>query len=186
MPNRQQEIMNATLTLVSEQGLLATSISQIAKRAKAGPGIIYHYFASKDEIMHSLYISIFTELMDALLDNALLERPCLERLKTIWMRRFYFHINNPAKAKFIEQYKNSAYFTPAQEQLTNELLADLASMIANDINRGDIKPLPLRVVHAMTLGVADNIAKLQIAGSVDLQENELNAIAELTSLSVLN
>lgn len=185
MSNRQQEIMNATLALVSEQGLLGTSISQIAKRAKASPGIIYHYFASKDEIMHSLYVSIFRELMDALLDEPLLERPCLERLKTIWLRRFYFHISNPAKAKFIEQYKNSTYFTPVQEQLTNELLADLAGMIENDIIRGEIKALPLRVVHAMTMGVADNIAKLQIAGSLDLQENELDTIADIASRSVL-
>lgn len=185
MTNRQQEIMNATLVLVFEQGLLGTSISQIAKRAKASPGIIYHYFASKDEIMHGLYISIFKELMGALLDEALLERPCLERLKTVWLRRFHFHISNPAKIKFIEQYKNSTYYTPAQEQVTNELLADLASMIQNDIMRGEIKALPLRVVHAMTMGVADNIAKLQIAGSIDLQKEELNTIAEITSQSVL-
>lgn len=185
MSKRQQEIMDATLGLVFEHGLLGTSISLIAKRAKASPGIIYHYFTSKDEIMHSLYISIFKELMDALLDDALLERPCVERLKTVWLRRFHFHINNPAKTEFIEQYKNSPYFTPAQQQLTNELLADLAGMIQNDIIRGEIKALPLRVIHAMTMGVADNIAKLQIAGSIDLQEEELNTIAEITSQSVL-
>ncbi|HUN23974.1 MAG TPA: TetR/AcrR family transcriptional regulator [Anaerolineales bacterium] len=185
MSNRQQEIMNATLDLVFEQGLLGIRISQIAQRAKASPGIIYHYFESKDEIIHSLYLSIFKELMDALIDDALLERPCLERLKTVWLRRFHFHISNPAKTKFIEQYKNSTYFTPAQEHLTNELLADLASMIQNDIMRGEIKALPLRVVHAMTMGVADNVAKLQIAGNLDLQENELNKIADIVSRSVL-
>ena len=185
MSNRQQDILDATLTLVSEHGLLGTSVSKIAKQAKASPGIIYHYFASKDEIMHTLYLNIFKELMDALLDDVLLKRSCLERLKTIWLRRFHFHIDNPAKTKFIEQYKNSTYFTPEQEQVTNELLIGLVMMIQGDIERGEIKALPLRVVHAMTAGVADNIAKLQIAGSVDLQEDELNTIADIASRSVL-
>ena len=185
MLNRQHDILDAALTLVNEQGLLGIRISQIAKRAKASPGIIYHYFASKDEIMHTLYLKVFQELMNALLDDALLERPCLERLKTVWLRRFQFHIDNPAKTKFIEQYKNSTYFTPEQEQATNELLVGLIMMIQGDIVRGAIKPLPLRVVHAMTMGVADNIAKLQIAGSVDLQEAELDMIADIASRSVL-
>lgn len=185
MSNRQQDILDATLSLVSEHGLLGTSISKIAKQAKASPGIIYHYFASKDEIMHTLYLNIFKELMDALLDDVLLERPCLERLKTVWLRRFHFHINNPEKTKFIEQYKNSTYFTLEQEQATNELLIDLVTMIQGDIVRGEIKALPLRVVHAMTMSVADNIAKLQISGSIDLQEDELNTIADIASRSIL-
>ncbi len=185
MSNRQQDILDATLALVSEHGLQGTSISKIAKQAKASPGIIYHYFASKDEIMDTLYLSVFKDLMDALLDDALLAQPCLERLKTVWLRRFDFHINNPEKTNFIEQYKNSTYFTLEQEQATNELLIDLVTMIQGDIARGEIKALPLRVVHAMTMSVADNIAKLQIAGSVDLQKDELNTIADIASRSVL-
>lgn len=185
MSNRQQDILDATLALVSDHGLLGTSISKIAKQAKASPGIIYHYFASKDEIMHTLYLNIFKELMDALLDDVLLERPCLERLKIVWLRRFHFHINNPAKTKFIEQYKNSTYFTLEKEQATNELLIGLVTMIQGDIVRGEIKPLPLRVVHAMTMGVADNIAKLQIAGAVNLHEDQVNTIADIASRSIL-
>ena len=144
-----------------------------------------HYFSSKDEIIHTLYLSIFKELMNALLDDELLERPCLERLKTVWLRRFHFHLNNPEKTTFIAQYKNSNYFTPEQEQVTTQLLVDLIIMIQGDIARGEVKALPLHVIHAMTMGVADNIAKLQIAGTIALQEDELNMIAEIASQSVL-
>ena len=187
MADRQDIILNATLELVSEHSLLGPSISQIAKRAKASPGIIYHYFDSKDEIMHSLYLKVFKELMDtlALSEEEHEKLSCLERLKEIWLRSFDFHISNPMKTKFIEQYKSSSYFTKEQEQATNMLLGPLIIMIQKDITQGDIQDLPLRVVHAMTMGVADSVAKSQIAGALDLKGESLEKVADTACKSVL-
>jgi TetR/AcrR family fatty acid metabolism transcriptional regulator len=52
LTNRRTIILQATLDLVAEYGLLNTTISLIARQAKSSPGIIYHYFESKNDIIH--------------------------------------------------------------------------------------------------------------------------------------
>jgi AcrR family transcriptional regulator len=184
-PDRQQIILDATLELVSEIGLIQTSISKISKRANASPGIIYHYFSSKDEIMDNLYQNVMRELMDTLLDEDVLALPTLERLKTIWLRRFHYHIDNPAQTTFIEQYKNSSYFNESQRQATYALLSDLGQMVQTDIENGKILNLPLEVIQAMTLGLATSLAKSQLEKTIHLDADMLNMIAENACQSVL-
>jgi len=97
--NRQQQILDATLELVATQGLLKTTISKISKRAKSSPGIVYHYFESKDEIMDTLFINIFSEMMAYVLDDEVLERPVLERYKRLWLRKYHYHFNKAVQKK---------------------------------------------------------------------------------------
>jgi TetR/AcrR family transcriptional repressor of multidrug resistance operon len=182
---RERQILEATLELVATQGLLKTSISKISKRAKCSPGIVYHYFESKDEIMHTLFISIFREMMAYILDDAVLERPILERYKGLWLRKYHFHFNNPAKTVFIEQYKNSSLYTEEQEQETQRMMSGIMSMGQNDIDQGLVVSLPLDVIYTMTLTVALNLAKTHIQANTSLEEDTLDTIAERVCGNVL-
>ena len=182
---RQQQILEATLELVAAEGLLKTSISKISKHAKSSPGIVYHYFESKDEIMHTLFLDIFREMMGYILDDAVLELPILERYKSLWLRKYHFHFNNPAKTVFIEQYKNSSYYTEKQEQETQRMMSGLMSMGQNDIDLGLVVNLPLDVIYTMTFTVALNLAKSHIQANLSLEEDTLDTIAERVCGSVL-
>ncbi|MEM7028767.1 MAG: TetR/AcrR family transcriptional regulator [Chloroflexota bacterium] len=178
LSNRQQIILDATLELVATQGLLNTSISKISKQAKSSPGIVYHYFDSKDEIMHTLYENIFLEMTAYFMENVSLEQPVLERYKALWLRNYHYHFNNPAKTVFYEQYKNSSYYTEQQGQKTAEMMSGLMTMAQNDINLGLIVNLPLDVLYTMTLTVALNLAKSHIQMNHSLDEDTLSTIAE--------
>ncbi len=183
--NRQQQILNATLELVATDGLLKTSISKISKQAKSSPGIVYHYFESKDEIMDTLFINIFQEMTGHLLDEAGPEQSILERYKGIWLRKYYYHFNNPAETVFLEQYKNSSYYTEKQEQETAKMMSGLMTMAQNDINQGVVVNLPLDVIYAMTLTVALNLAKSHIQANIRLADDTLDFIAKRVCTSIL-
>lgn len=182
---RQQQILEATLELVATEGLLKTSISKISKRAKCSAGIVYHYFESKDEIMETLFTGILSEMMAYILDDAVLNRPILERYKALWLRQYHFYFNNPAKTVFIEQFKNSSYYTAEQEQETQRMMSGLISMGQNDIDLGLVVSLPLDVIYTMTFSVALNLAKSHIQANLSLDEDTLDAIAERVCGSVL-
>ena len=182
---RQQHILDTTLELVAEQGLLQASIGKISKRAKCSAGIIYHYFESKDEIMSSLYRNMYKDLMTHLLLDSLLERPRLERYTTLWLRQFDFHVTNPAKSIFIEQYKHSSYYTEQDAQFTYDLLSDLMTMVQADIQQGYVIDLPLNAIYTMTLGVAGMMAEQQIEGGLSLDDAALNTIAEKVCRTVM-
>ena len=61
---RKQLIMETALKLFAEKGYHATSISQIAKRAKISKGLTYNYFESKKEILDELIEHGFYEVYE--------------------------------------------------------------------------------------------------------------------------
>jgi AcrR family transcriptional regulator len=176
--DRRGVILQATLDLIAEHSLLNTTISLIAKEAKSSPGIIYHYFESKDEIIHSLYEIILQQYTEALMVNDPLSYDWFERLKSVWLSTFHYFVAHPKHASFLEQYKNSAYAHYTQSIEADPNLAPLIGTIRKDIEQGSIKALPFDVIYALTVDVAKSLAKLQIAGIVHLDEATLEEIAE--------
>lgn len=183
---REQIILNATLELVAEEGLLKTSISKISKRAKSSPGIVYHYFASKNEIMDTLFVTVTQEMMDFIMDEEILGLPILERYKGLWRRKYKWHFDNADKTIFIEQYKNSSFYTSQQNAINDRLRASLGIMGQKDIELGFVVNLPLEVIYAMTFTVALQLAKTHNASKTTLDDHILDLIADRVCSSVLS
>jgi len=58
----REKILSATLELFAKKGFHATSISQIAKKAKISKGLMYNYFKSKDRLLDELIQNGFAGL----------------------------------------------------------------------------------------------------------------------------
>jgi AcrR family transcriptional regulator len=182
---REQEILDATLALVAEQGLLNTSISKISKQAEASPGIVYHYFESKDAIMHALFERIIKEMMNIIMQGLQKDAPALERYKHVWLNKYHYHINHPAKTIFVEQYKNSSYYSAEQAKFMEECMADLVNMGEQDIAQGWVLDLPRGVMYTMTFTVALELAKSHMQSDVRPEQAMLEMIAERVCRSVI-
>ncbi|MCB0093819.1 MAG: helix-turn-helix transcriptional regulator, partial [Caldilineaceae bacterium] len=48
---RRQQILDAAVQVIAEQGFQNTTIKQIAARAEVADGTIYNYFKNKDDIL---------------------------------------------------------------------------------------------------------------------------------------
>lgn len=186
MSDREEAILQATLELVAEEGLTGTTIALIARRAKASPGIIYHYFESKDEIVATLYRRVENDYIQALLDGGALALPWGERMRQLFLGTFDYFVAHPLALAFYEQYKNSAYFKAQTEVTDDDAMAPLMNAMLGDIEQGLVKPWPLHVIYAMTAGVAISIAKFQRTGVVRLDRPTLESIAEAACRSIQN
>lgn len=62
-------IMDTALELFAENGFHATSISQIAQKAGISKGLMYNYFASKENLLAELYETISMEVMEMINPN---------------------------------------------------------------------------------------------------------------------
>ena len=58
----REKILSAALELFAKKGFHATSISQIAKKARISKGLMYNYFKSKDKLLDEIIQNGFTEL----------------------------------------------------------------------------------------------------------------------------
>ena len=182
---RKESILQATLALVAEKGLLGMTIALIAQRAKASPGIIYHYFESKDEIVHTLYDHIEKTFASSLVTETLFDLAPEARLKQAWLNAFHYYVSHPQETLFLEQYKNSAYASGKNMFEEDEMLIRLMQVIKEDMVQGIIKAYPIEVLYELTLGVAVRLAKQQIAEVIQLEPAILESIAETCSQALI-
>ena len=83
--NRKKKILMAAQEIFSQKGLVDSSISEIAKKAKVADSIIYHYFKNKEDLLFS---AVSDKLVDVKKDlNLHLEGildPVSKLSKLIW------------------------------------------------------------------------------------------------------
>lgn len=78
---RRAGIHAAALNLFAANGLHATRISDIAAAAGMAQGLLYHYYASKEEIFTALIRSSFDSLIGAARGLAAQEMPAGEKIR---------------------------------------------------------------------------------------------------------
>lgn len=61
-PLRKQQVINATMACIHEEGIARTSLQRIAGRAGITPGLILHYFDGKDGLFEAVYHDLYARL----------------------------------------------------------------------------------------------------------------------------
>jgi AcrR family transcriptional regulator len=182
--DKKTAILKATLKVAAKHGLTGLTMSQIAKEAKASPGIIYHYFESKDEIITTLFNTIEDDYFKALTAGQPFEMEFRESLKYVWLTTFDYFLNRPEELVFYEQYKNSIYYDKHGKIEDNPKWAAFSKVLRGYIEQGLMKDWPFEVLYHMTSGLAARLAKLQHAGAISLDRKTLEAIADTCCRSI--
>lgn len=178
-------ILNTTLELVTELGLKGTTISQISKHANISPGIIYYYFNSKDEILHTLYSNLESAFVDSVNLGAPLAKPILECYQHMWLNTYNFCISNPNALVFVESYQNSIYFKDRISNTRELFLEKVQEKTNESISRGELKPLPIEAIYAIIIRPAFELSKLRLSGVDFLSEISIEEIALSVCKSLL-
>lgn len=59
---RRKQLIEATVAAIHAHGYDATTMAKVGKRAGMSPGLIAHYFGSKDDLLEATMRSLLTEL----------------------------------------------------------------------------------------------------------------------------
>lgn len=159
--DKRTTIFQAALELIAERGFHGAPMSLVAQRAGVSAGIIYHYFASKEELIHELYHQIEADFSRALMTGNLQSLPLPEAFRRVWLNAYRFYRSHPHAARFLEQYKHSPFHQASaipDELLANGDFALIAQLFAADPADRPIKDFPFDVIYELTLGVAARIA----------------------------
>ncbi len=107
--NVQKAVFEATLRLISQKELQATSMSLISKESGISTGSIYYYFQSKEEIVNELYLAVVKDCTKAVLKDFHTEAPIRTRFEQAWEHLIHISMENPESFQFMEQYSFSSY-----------------------------------------------------------------------------
>lgn len=76
---RQEMIKEAKLILVNE-GIAKLSMRRLAHKLQQSPGIVYHYFKNKDELLLAIVQEGYERILHVIQEQAAIERPIEQKL----------------------------------------------------------------------------------------------------------
>jgi len=159
--DKREAILKAMLDLIVERGFHDAPMSVLAKRSGASPGVIYHYFPSKDDLIRAVYERVRLIKHEVLLagyDEKLSPREALLR---IWLNAYRFYRVHRKETRFLDQYLNSPYrrMSTGGEDPIDAASAQILKWLRPKKKGGILKDLPSEAIESLTLGLAASLAR---------------------------
>jgi len=154
---REQEILNAALSLFEGPHWEQVTVEQISRKAEIGKGTVYKHFASKEEIYAYITIAFTEQLMnefERVVDSA----QVLESLKNIIRVAFDLFLANPAQARVSYYCKREDYRYRLTEELKRkfEALDELFECFIGELLQAGINSgfIPNNPVEHLMMGLS--------------------------------
>jgi AcrR family transcriptional regulator len=102
---REEDILDAALSLFSGPGWESVSIDQIATLAEIGKGTVYNHFASKDELLFRLMLRFYEALLLQLKQETFDPNEILNSFEHIFRLAFKYHLEHREYCYVVEYCK---------------------------------------------------------------------------------
>src|ERR1700761_5522592 len=107
--DKREVILRAMLDLVVDRGFDDAPMSALVKKSHASPGVIYHYFPSKDDLIHAVYERVAATKHDVFFEGVSPQAAPREALLRMWLNAYRFYRTHRRETRFLDQYLNSSY-----------------------------------------------------------------------------
>jgi AcrR family transcriptional regulator len=159
---KREDVLNATLALIAEQGFHAAPMSQIAEKARLGVGTIYRYFKSKDELINALYLEIRKRMAEAILNGQDTSRPVKAQFIQYLQNLIQYLIIHPAEIQFTQQYENSPFITEITRNEVGKIASPISDLFVLARNANLLKDLPDSLLMAIFSGASMGLLKMYL------------------------
>ena len=152
-------------------------MAALAKRSGASPGVIYHYFSSKDDLIHAVHERVMSIKHEVLFEGVSADEPPREALLRIWLNAYRFFRSHRKETRFLDQYVNSSYCRSGGDAAPDPPgIARILKWLQPRKKGGILKDLPPEAVESLTLGLAASLAKSPKAFSTVTLKNVAEAV----------
>ncbi|MBT9330408.1 TetR/AcrR family transcriptional regulator [Paracidobacterium acidisoli] len=160
--DKKEAILETMLDLIAERGFHNAPMSVLAKRSGASPGVIYHYFPSKDDLIHALYQRVKSFKLEVVLSGYSESMTLREAYLHFWLNAYSFYRTHLRETRFLDQYLSSPYCEEVSADEVDETDPGIARLIRIFRPRskgGRLSDLPQEAIDSLSFGLAANLAK---------------------------
>ncbi len=161
--DKREAIIETMLDLVVERGFHDAPMSLLAKRAGASAGVIYHYFASKDEVIHAVYMHVKSMKRQSMLEGQVPNSSFKQAYLQMYVNAYNFYRTHLRETRFLDLYENSTFCVPpTSDEQTEEIEPEIAAFMKSfrpKSEGGVLKNLPIAAIYEFSFGTARQLAK---------------------------
>jgi AcrR family transcriptional regulator len=176
--DKRRRILRAALELFAERGFHGTAVPDVAERAEVGPGTIYRFVASKEELVNVLFRETKARLGQALMHADDPSQEPRARFLALWDRLYAFAESDPVAVHFLELQDHAPYLDPTSRAVEHGVLLPIVEAVigmqARGILRTDLRP---DVLIAFAWGGFVGLLKAERAGYLRLDAELVRSAA---------
>lgn len=159
-PTKRDAILNAMLDVVVERGFHEAPMSLVSERAGASAGVIYHHFASKEEIIQALYERISALKRASFLEGCSLDMEPKDAFIQVWINAYQFYRKHLRELRFLDRYESAGFVCVSDTQgATDQQPSEWEQQFRSRAKGGVLNDLPPEVIQELTFGLAARLAK---------------------------
>lgn len=141
-PDKRRVILDAAVRVFASRGFHACRVSDIAEEAGVAYGLVYHYFASKDEMLDTLFLERWNVMLELIREVDAQPLPVREKLAAIvsFIVDSYRHDPDLMKVIIVEVTRAANSFGQthlAEIRTAYELIGGIVSKAQKD---GEFRP----------------------------------------------
>ena len=139
--DKRRVILDAAVRVFARQGFHRCRVSDIADEAGVAYGLVYHYFASKDEVLDTLFLERWNILLDLIREVDASDAPPREKLHAIaaFIVDSYRHDPELMKVIIVEVTRAANSFARTHLDPIREAYQAIAEIVAKAQADGDFK-----------------------------------------------
>lgn len=147
--DKREQILASALKLFVEFGFHGTPTSKIAKEAGVSNGTLFHYFATKEDLIKELYISIKNDLNQFLFSKITSEDNVEAIIKKVFIYFIYWALENREKNHYIQQVLFSPHISQIPAAVSLEQSQKHIQLIEEAKATKTIKDLPTDFIYTL-------------------------------------
>jgi AcrR family transcriptional regulator len=159
-PSKRDAILDAMLDVVVERGFHEAPMSLIAERSGTSAGLIYHHFASKEDIIQALYERIYKLKLASFLDGFAPEMDPQQAFVQGCERMYLFYRRHQKEMRFLEQHKNAGFACQPELNTSDARVAAFMQRYSSRSKGGVFNEWPADVMQEVTIGLIERLARL--------------------------
>ena len=182
---KQDLIRQAAIRTFSRKGFYNTRAEEIAREAQIAVGTIYNYFASKEEILLSIFKIEFDERMQVFRDMLASDLPIPDKIGKILEAHFSRLSEHGDLAALLiqERFNPGPGFRTKLLGLYKEMIARIEELIQEGIEKGWVRECHPRIIAYALLGVVESLSVYALTYPEEAKQGILDdAPAELAGL----
>jgi TetR/AcrR family transcriptional regulator, fatty acid metabolism regulator protein len=141
-PEKRRLILDAAVRVFARQGFHACRVSDIADEAGVAYGLVYHYFASKDEVLDTLFLERWNVMLDLIREVDAQEISVREKLSAIasFIVESYRHDPDLMKVIIVEVTRAANSFGDTHIDTIREAYELIGAIVEKAQAEGYFKP----------------------------------------------
>jgi TetR/AcrR family transcriptional regulator, fatty acid metabolism regulator protein len=150
--DKRRQILDAAVRVFARQGFHTCRVSDIADEAGVAYGLVYHYFASKDEILDTLFLERWDILLGAIAEIDARDIPARDKLESIagFIVDSYKHDPDLMKVIIVEVTRAANSFGRAHLPKIREAYEQIAGIVRKAQMAGEFRGAVTPEFAAMT------------------------------------